>query len=87
MRKTIRIKELIAAVNHRNRSSTCSPEIRQGWNDLLTTVLLTNDAYAGFGYLGQNEVPPNHKPGFNKEGDRFKDTDDSRRVYYYKGVD
>lgn len=85
MRKTVTFAELIRIINHRNRHSTCAPDIRQGWNDLLATVLLAHDAYAGFGYLYDDEVPEGHKPGCNSAGDRFKNTDDSRRIYFTKG--
>ena len=39
MKKTIRIANLIALVNEHNRLSTCTPDVRHGWNAILEVVL------------------------------------------------
>ena len=65
-RKTFDIAELLHTVNRRNQSSTCSPEVRQGWNSLLETVLHGADLYNGYGYLMQTDLKDsavNSKPG------------------------
>lgn len=65
-RKTFDIAELLYTVNSRNAGSTCSPEVRQGWNSLLETVLHGADLYNGYGYLEQGNLKGsavNSKPG------------------------
>lgn len=51
LRKTIKIRDLILEVNRRNRESTCSAEVRRGWNTLLADILCDNNVYAGYGYV------------------------------------
>ena len=65
-RKTFDIAELLHTVNKRNASSTCSDDVRAGWNSLLETVLMGADLYAGYGYLEQKNLKGsavNEKPG------------------------
>ena len=63
MAKTIKVVDLIAKVNARNRCSTCPAETRQGWNSLMEEVLAATGNYAGFGLLKETEVPQGEKPG------------------------
>lgn len=81
-RKTIEVKKILEMVNHRNRHSTCSPEIREGWNSLMEEILQANGVYSGFGYLGQEQVPSGQLPGMVKEDNGFIFPDESRRTYY-----
>jgi hypothetical protein len=65
-RKTFDIAELLYTVNCRNAGSTCSPDVRQGWNSLLETVLHGADLYNGYGYLEQKNLKGsavNSRPG------------------------
>ena len=62
-RKTFSIAKLVHTVNKRNATSTCSPEVRQGWNSLLSDVLMEADVYAGYNYLGPADIPTGEKPG------------------------
>ncbi len=65
-RKTFDIAELLYTVNSRNAGSTCSPDVRQGWNSLLETVLHGADLYNGYGYLEQKDLKGsavNSRPG------------------------
>ncbi len=65
-RKTFDIAELLHTVNRRNASSTCSPDVRQGWNSLLEGVLHSADLYNGYGYLEQKDLKGsavNSRPG------------------------
>jgi hypothetical protein len=78
MAKTIKVVDIIARVNARNRCSTCPAETRQGWNSLLEEVLAATDNYAGFGYLKETEVPRGEQPGIAGNG-TFPD--ESRRTY------
>lgn len=94
-RKTFSVQDLKAKVNHNNRYSTCSREIRQGWNHLLETVLHDTGNYRGFGFLMPGQVPEGHPPGINlvagdypkgldkqdQQEELFKGCDDTR-IYY-----
>lgn len=65
-RKTFDIAELLYTVNSRNTGSTCSAEVRQGWNSLLESVLHGADLYSGYGYLEQKDLKGsavNSRPG------------------------
>jgi hypothetical protein len=55
-RRTVQLRDLVAWVNERNRCSTCDPQVRQGWNALVDSMLMTADAYSGFGYLTADEL-------------------------------
>ena len=66
MRKTVDIETIIRMVNYRNRESICNPEIRKGWNSLISEILTSFDTYAGFRYLDASEVPENQDPGIAK---------------------
>ncbi len=82
MTKTIKVADLIAEVNRRNRESTCSPEARNGWNNLLEGFLHATDNYNGFGYLKAGEVPAGELPGIKGEPESFTFPDESRKRYY-----
>ena len=62
-RKTFSIAKLLHTVNKRNERSTCSAEVRQGWNSLLSDVLMEADVYAGYNYLGPEDIPVGARPG------------------------
>jgi hypothetical protein len=84
-RKTIAIAELVAIVNRRNQHSTCTPDIRKGWNSLLEEVLAMTDNGDGFSYLKEGEVPFEKDPGIriDKEGKFTWENTDNSRVHYY----
>lgn len=87
IKKTISVKKFVDEINRRNKLSTCEPNVRNGWNDLLEFVLRETNQYNGFGYLQQHEVPQGQLPGIIKNlEDPEKNTypDDSRKVYYMK---
>lgn len=85
-RKTFEVSRLVEMVNGRNRQSTCSPDMREGWNSLLESVLINTDTYAGFGYLTLLEVPQGQLPGieYGRENEPPEFPDESRRIYYHK---
>jgi hypothetical protein len=90
-RKTVDLVTMIVKVNERNKLSTCAPDVRRGWNDLLETLLLENGVYAGFSYLSKSDVPAGHAPGIlaERRGDdftveqRFEGCDETRRHYHF----
>jgi len=63
MKKTIKLIDLINEVNRRNKESTCKPEVREGWNSLLESILHTSECYEGYTYLYRHEVPIGQLPG------------------------
>jgi hypothetical protein len=81
MKHTIRIADLIALVNERNRVSVCPPDIRHGWNAILEEVLHGADAYKGYGYLTQFDVPTGQQPGMLGSPENRTFPDESRRYY------
>lgn len=85
-RKTLRVDDLKAEVNRRNRESTCSADVRRGWNDILCTILIKANAYNGFCYLTTNQVPPGKLPGQIRNPEGSENTwsfPDTTRVHYY----
>lgn len=82
-RKTFDVKNLIAIVNERNKNSICSPDVRQGWNDLLDSILHATGNYNGFGYLQETSVPKGQKPGMAKDEKGENIFPDPTRIYYY----
>lgn len=62
MKKTIHIKDLIAEVNFKNQHSTCSDDIRTGWNALLESFLFQNDVYAGYNEYTERQLEPGIAP-------------------------
>lgn len=84
-RKTFDVEQLRLEVNRRNRESTCSPEVREGWNDILSTILMETNNYHGFGYLDSSSVPEGHESGIifdDSPAHNHVFPDESRRVYY-----
>lgn len=93
-RKTVPIEVLRAEVNRRNQESTCSAEVRAGWNSVLEMMLFHTGNYNGFKYLLPSLVPAGHQPGIRENRgeypcaigadneDIFKDTDPTRRNYF-----
>lgn len=79
-RKTIHLRELVKWVNKRNATSTCDAKVREGWNALANSFLTDADAYAGFGYLRDDELTGNAKgqpPGI-VPGDPHRFPDETR---------
>lgn len=82
-RKTIRVADLVADVNRRNRESTCSAEMRMGWNHFLEDILFRTDSYGGYLYLRESDVPEGQLPGITGEWPgEHSFPDDSRRRYF-----
>jgi len=81
-RRTCHIAELIEDVNHRNRVSTCAPEVRDGWNALLESIMHAANVYAGWRHLNRREVPAGKLPGVEGDPGERRFPDESRRVYY-----
>lgn len=81
-RKTIKIADLIARVNMRNRLSTCAPAVRTGWILLLEEVLHEANVYSGYSYLTAENVPAGQLPGVTGEPGTFTFPDESRRHYH-----
>lgn len=89
-RKTIDVEKLREHVNDMLKTSTCEPDVRNGMCVVLENALHSTGNYQGFRYLCGGEVPSGHKAGvlFDENRmilpypDRFKDTDDSRRMYF-----
>ena len=82
-KKTFRLADLVDKVNERNRLSTCSPEVRKGWNSLCESLLLESDVYAGFNYLSEKDVPKGHEPGIRTDEQGNKTFPDESRVFFY----
>lgn len=93
-RKTVTIEFLKSEVNRKNRESTCDAKVRDGWNDLLESMLHATGNYNGYRNLLPTEVPKGHKPGMLEDrgafpkaldvdnSDAFEGCDDSRKFYY-----
>ena len=62
-RKTASIAQILFDVNQKNLLSTCSAEVRQGWNSMVASILMAADLYTGFGYLGAENLPEGQAPG------------------------
>ena len=84
-KKNISVEFLINEVNRINRFSTVEPEVRQGWNTLLETILFKTDNYAGFGYLTEKELPKGVLPGIIFTPDEQPTyPDETRKVFFFK---
>ncbi len=79
-RKTAKLTDVIDYVNKLNRESTCTIDIRIGWNELLRDMLLQANVYDGYCYL--HEVPEGQLPGIAYEGSKTVHPDESRRCFY-----
>ena len=82
-RKTVTIEFIKDLVNRRNRQSTCTEEVRDGWNSVLSEILMAANVYNGFRYLGAKEVPPGQEPGMVPHEDGTKTFPDGSRRHYY----
>jgi hypothetical protein len=82
-RKTVTIEFIKDLVNRRNKQSTCDAKVREGWNSVLSEVLMAANAYHGFGYLIKAHVPPGEEPGMIAHEDGTKTFPDDTRRYYY----
>ena len=60
---TVKLADLLHTVNERNELSTCSREMRQGWNSILEHFLMAAGCFIGFGYLMGWDVPEGILPG------------------------
>lgn len=78
---TVRISDLVNDVNERNSKSTCTPEMRRGWNLLLEGILHNADNYHGYRFLSQREVPEGELPGIAGTEGKYTFPDDTRRHY------
>lgn len=84
-RKTVDVRALVEKVNHRNKHSTCSRAVRDGWNTFIEDILMETGNYNGFGYYLTSEVPEGCLPGMVNGESEKTFPDDSRRYYYFKG--
>ena len=82
-KKTVHLIDVIREVNEKNRMSTCSADVRNGWNDLLEGLLMRADVYAGFKCLTEKDVPAGHLPGMEDGKDGHKVFPDESRKHYY----
>lgn len=85
MRKTIELIELIEFVNKALRESPDISEmrgVRRGMATVLEHTLMKADAYAGYGYLTENQVPQGCDPGIVTVGGKTEFPDVTRRAYY-----
>ena len=84
-RKTVKIEELKDHINEMLRSSTCTPDVRQGMMTVLVETLHATKNYRGFRYLRADEVPYKTNPGIRfLDGvnvHSFDDTDSTRIQY------
>lgn len=82
-RKTFEVADLLEKINHRNMTSTCSSEVRDGWNSIMEEVLMRTNNYAGFSYLTAKEVPNGMLPGIAQEVDGTNMFPDETRKMFY----
>lgn len=92
-RKTVSLREMVEWVNERNATSSCPPDVRQGWNSLVSTFLMEGDAYAGFGYLRADELEgdavgqlPGIVPSANGKGQHAFPDETRIRFYVHKDL-
>lgn len=89
-RKTIEISKLAEMANDILKNSGADyADIRQGTINLIESALMETGNYRGFRYLDETEVSANAKPGIRdtasitRNQDNFRDTDSTRRYYFY----
>ncbi len=84
-RKTVAFIDMIDYVNERNRLSTCTPQVREGWNSFLSSMLMKAEVYAGFDYLSSGWVPPGQDPGIVRDanGEGLHSYPDETRVRFH----
>jgi hypothetical protein len=91
-RKTFEIATFMETANTMLRQPAGSAHARGQIATLIETTLMGAGVYAGFRYLALNELPDGELPGvrMGPNGDvlsyeeRFLNTDDSRRQYFFK---
>jgi hypothetical protein len=84
----VQLRDLVAWVNERNRTSTCEPQVREGWNALLSSFLMDAEGYAGFGFLTAEELAGEARgqpPGIVRDdsGNNRHDFPDETRIKFY----
>ena len=92
-RKTFNVEKLVDQLNTTLQAGYPNREFRLGAIAMVETVLHETGNYGGFRYLDQTEVADTELPGVRvgANGDclsyeeRFHNTDDSRRQYFYSG--
>jgi hypothetical protein len=90
-RKTIEISKLTEMTNSILKNSCADyADIRQGTINLIESALFETKNYKGFRYLDETEVGADSLPGIRDTAisstrgpDNFKDTDATRRHYFY----
>ena len=80
-KKNVRLSDIVRKVNERNAKSRCSRDVRDGWNDLVATLLMDADAYSGFRYLDSTNVPLGCEPGIVYGRDENGDRDNRENKY------
>lgn len=83
MRKTIKVERLIEMVNKRNKLSTCSADMRHGWNSLLESILFECKRYRGFGYYSSENMVTGEKPGVDRSNPLSLEFPDPSRIFFY----
>lgn len=92
MRKTTEIATIVDHVNAMLADTYyTTPDMRLGAIVVLERILHDTGNYAGFRYLGNDELPVEVMPGVRYDAndilpypERFENTDDSRRQYRAK---
>jgi hypothetical protein len=83
-KKTFKVDTLRDLINKRLTYREGSAENRQVYIEVLEMVLHSCDAYHGFRYLEQHEVPEGEKPGiYWDNGTPIFENTDRTRVFYY----
>jgi hypothetical protein len=82
-RKTIHVRAIVDMVNSFNAQSTCAPEVRRGWNHLVSDILHDTGNYNGFNYLTEAMMEVEAPPGvIHTPGGKPVFPDESRRFYF-----
>ena len=80
-RKTFKITELIKMVNKMNAESSCSRELRLGWNVFVKGILIETNNYEGYLHA-QEAFDPQTKEMIDDSRWHFLDTPfNSNRVH------
>ena len=82
-KKTFAVDSLREIVNGRNRFSTCSPEIRRGWNAILIDILYQSGNYKGFCYLKSEEIVGEASPGISRDENGKVIFPDDTRINFF----
>ena len=83
-KKTFRVDNLRDLINKQLSFTEGSAEVRKGYIEALEMVLHSADAYHGFRYLEQREVPEGERPGiyWDNGTPSFSGTDKTRVFYF-----